>query len=39
MISPRLSERSTVSVLTAQGAPETSDTGRRIVSLLVEDLK
>lgn len=32
-------ERSTVSVLTAQGAPETSDTGRRIVSLLVEDLK
>lgn len=32
-------DRSTVSVLTAQGAPETSDTGRRIVSLLVEDLK
>lgn len=32
-------ERSTVSVLTAQGAPETSETGRRIVSLLVEDLK
>lgn len=32
-------ERSTVSVLTAQGAPETGDTGRRIVSLLVEDLK
>lgn len=32
-------ERSIVSVLNAQGAPENSDTGRRIVSLLVDDLK
>jgi outer membrane protein assembly factor BamC len=32
-------ERSTVSVLNAQGAPENGDAGRRIVSLLVDDLK
>jgi outer membrane protein assembly factor BamC len=32
-------ERSTVSVLNNQGAPETGDAGKRIVSLLVEDLK
>jgi outer membrane protein assembly factor BamC len=32
-------EASTVSVLTSQGAPETGDAGRRIVALLVEDLK
>lgn len=32
-------ERSTVSVLTAQGAPEAGETGKRIVGLLVEDLK
>lgn len=32
-------ERSTVQVLNAQGAPENGDAGRRIVSLLVEDLK
>ncbi len=30
---------STVSVLTSQGAPESGDAGRRIVALLVEDLK
>lgn len=32
-------ERSTVSVLNAQGAPEAGETGKRIVGLLVEDLK
>ena len=32
-------EASTVSVLTAQGSPENGDAGRRIVALLVEDLK
>lgn len=32
-------ERSTVAVLDAQGAPETGDAGKRIVSLLVDDLK
>lgn len=32
-------ERSTVSVLDAQGAPETGEAGKRIVSLLVDDLK
>ena len=32
-------EASTVSVLNAQGAPENGDAGRRIVALLVEDLK
>lgn len=32
-------ERSTVSVLDAQGQPEAGDAGKRIVSLLVDDLK
>jgi outer membrane protein assembly factor BamC len=32
-------EASTVSVLTAQGTPENGDAGRRIVALLLEDLK
>jgi outer membrane protein assembly factor BamC len=32
-------ERSTVSVLNAQGAPEAGEAGKRIVGLLVEDLK
>jgi outer membrane protein assembly factor BamC len=32
-------ERSAVSVLNSQGAPETGEAGKRIVSLLVEDLK
>jgi outer membrane protein assembly factor BamC len=32
-------ERSTVAVLNAQGAPEGGDVGKRIVGLLVEDLK
>lgn len=32
-------ERSTVAVLDAQGAPEAGDAGKRIVSLLVDDLK
>jgi outer membrane protein assembly factor BamC len=32
-------ERSTVSVLNAQGAPESGEAGKRIVGLLVEDLK
>lgn len=32
-------ERSTVAVLTAQGAPEGGEVGKRIVGLLVEDLK
>lgn len=32
-------DRSTVQVLNAQGAPDNGDAGRRIVSLLVEDLK
>jgi outer membrane protein assembly factor BamC len=32
-------ERSTVAVLSSQGAPEGSDVGKRIVALLVEDLK
>ena len=32
-------EASTVSVLTAQGSPENGDAGRRIVALLIEDLK
>ena len=32
-------DASTVSVLTSQGAPENGDAGRRIVALLVEDLK
>ena len=32
-------DASTVSVLNAQGAPENGDAGRRIVALLVEDLK
>ena len=32
-------EISTVSVLDAKGAPENTETGKRIVSLLVEDLK
>jgi outer membrane protein assembly factor BamC len=32
-------ERSTVSVLTGQGAPESGEAGRRIVALLVQDLK
>jgi outer membrane protein assembly factor BamC len=32
-------DRSTVSVLNAQGQPENGDAGKRIVSLLVEDLK
>lgn len=32
-------ERSTVTVLNAQGAPETGEVGKRIVGLLVEDLK
>lgn len=32
-------ERSIVAVLDAQGAPETGNTGKRIVSLLVEDLR
>jgi outer membrane protein assembly factor BamC len=32
-------ERSTVSVLNAQGQPESGDAGQRIVSMLVEDLK
>jgi outer membrane protein assembly factor BamC len=32
-------EASTVSVLNAQGGPENGDAGRRIVALLVEDLK
>jgi outer membrane protein assembly factor BamC len=32
-------DASTVSVLTSQGQPESGDAGRRIVALLVEDLK
>lgn len=32
-------ERTTVSVQNSQGAPETSEVGQRIVSLLVDDLK
>ncbi len=32
-------ERSTISVLNAQGAPENGDAGKRIVALLVEELK
>jgi outer membrane protein assembly factor BamC len=32
-------EASTVSVLNSQGSPEKGDAGRRIVALLVEDLK
>ena len=32
-------EASTVSVLTSQGSPENGDAGRKIVALLVEDLK
>ncbi len=32
-------ERSTVQVLTAQGAPENGEAGKRIVSLLIDDLK
>lgn len=32
-------DRSTVTVLDAQGAPETGETGKRIASLLVDDLK
>jgi outer membrane protein assembly factor BamC len=32
-------ERSTVSVLTAQGQPENGDAGKRIVGLLADDLK
>lgn len=32
-------ERSTVQVLNSQGAPENGEAGRRIVALLVEDLK
>jgi outer membrane protein assembly factor BamC len=32
-------ERSTVTVLTGQGAPENGDTGKRITSLLLDDLK
>jgi outer membrane protein assembly factor BamC len=32
-------DRTTVSVLDAQGAPEAGDVGKRIVALLVEDLK
>jgi len=32
-------EQSTVSVLNAQGAPENGETGKRIVALLVDDLK
>ena len=32
-------DRTTVSVLDAQGAPESSEVGKRIVALLVEDLK
>ena len=32
-------ERSTVTVLDAQGAPEAGEAGKRIVSLLVDDLK
>ena len=32
-------ERSTVTVLNGQGAPENGDTGKRITSLLLEDLK
>ena len=32
-------ERSTVTVLNAQGGPENSDAGKRIVALLVEDLR
>jgi outer membrane protein assembly factor BamC len=32
-------DASTVSVLSSQGTPETGDAGRRIVALLVEDLK
>jgi outer membrane protein assembly factor BamC len=32
-------ERSTVTVLNAQGQPENGDAGKRIVGLLVEDLK
>jgi outer membrane protein assembly factor BamC len=32
-------DASTVSVLTSQGAPENGDAGRRIVALLVDDLK
>jgi outer membrane protein assembly factor BamC len=32
-------DRTTVAVLDAQGAPENSDVGKRIVALLVEDLK
>jgi outer membrane protein assembly factor BamC len=32
-------ERSTVAVLDAQGAPEAGEAGKRIVSLLVDDLK
>ena len=32
-------DASTVSVLDAKGAPENGDTGKRIVGLLVEDLK
>ena len=32
-------ERSTVSVTNAQGAPETTDIGKRIVQILVDDLK
>ena len=32
-------DRTTVSVLDAQGAPESSEIGKRIVALLVEDLK
>jgi outer membrane protein assembly factor BamC len=32
-------ERSTVAVFDSQGAPENTDVGKRIISLLVEDLK
>jgi len=32
-------ERTSVTVQNSQGAPETSDVGQRIVSLLVDDLK
>jgi len=32
-------ERSTVSVLNSQGGPEAGETGKRIIGLLVEDLK
>ena len=32
-------ERSTVTVLNGQGAPENGDTGKRITSLLLDELK